>query len=105
MYFGWLHKKKPDYCSIKVLKKSFYGRFRVFEYFSTTRNDRICLSPRALPETYIGMNLCILIDYTRKHPKTAVSKSSKKVFMVDFGFSNIFRLLETIEFFFVLGHF
>ena len=105
MYFGWLHKKKPEYCSIKFLKKSFYGRFRVVEYFSTTRNDRIFLFPRTLLETYIRMNLCILIDYTRKHPKIAVTNSSKKVFMVVFGFSNIFRLLETTEFFFFLGHF
>ena len=162
MYFGWLHKKTPENCSITVLKKSFYGRFRVLEYFSTTRNDRIFLFPRTLPETYIRMNLCFLVDYTRKHPKIAVSKSSKKVFlvgfgvleyfsatrndriflfprtlpetyirmnlcilvdytrkhpkiavlkstkkvfMVGFGFSNIFRLLETTEFFFFLGHF
>ena len=38
----------------------------------------------------IGMNLCILVDYTRKNPKIAVSMSSKKVFWVGFGFSNFF---------------
>ena len=103
MYFGWSHKKTPKSCSIRVLKKSFSGTFRVLEYFSTTRNDRIFLFPRALKKTYIGMDLCILIDYTKKLTKIEVSKSSKKVFWVRLGFSNIFRLLETTEFFFSLG--
>ena len=79
------------------------GPFRVLEFFSTTRNDRIFLFARALKNTYIGMILCILVDYSRIHPNIAVSKSSKKVFWVRFGFSNFFRLLETTEFFFFLG--
>ena len=81
-------------------KISFLGPFRVHEFFSTTRNHRIFLFSRALPNTYIGINLCILVNYTRKHPKVAVSMSSKKVFWVRFGFSNFFRLLETTKFFF-----
>ena len=105
MYFGRLHKKTPENCSIKVLEKSFLARFWVLEYFSITRNDQIFLFSRTLLETYIRMNLCILFDYTRKHPKDAVTNSSKKVFMVGFGFSNIFRLLETTKIFFFLGHF
>ena len=63
------------------------------------------LFSRTLPETYIRMILCILIDYMRKHPKIAVSKSSKKKIMVGFGSSNFCRLLETTEFFFYLGLF
>ena len=91
MYFGWLHKKIPENCSIKILKKSFLVPFRVLIYFSTSRNDRVFLFPRALKKTYIGMDLCNLIYYTRKHPKIEVSKSSKKVFWVCFGFLNIFQ--------------
>ena len=79
------------------------GPFRVLEFFSTTRNDRIFLFARALKNTYIGMILCILVDYPRIQPNIAVSKSSKKVFWVRFGFSNFCRLLETAEFFFFLG--
>ena len=78
------------------------GPFRVLEFFSTTQNHRIFLFSKALPDTYIGLNSCILVNYTRKPPKVAVSMSSKKVFWVCFGFSNFFRLLETTEFFFVL---
>ena len=81
------------------------GSFWVLEFFSTTRNRRIFLFFRALPDTYIGLNLCILVNYTRKHPKVAVSMSSKKVFWVRFGFSNFFRLLETTKFFFFPGLF
>ena len=86
-------------------KKSFLGRIQVLEFFSTTRNGRIFLFRRALQNTLMGKNLCILNDYTRKHPKIAVSMSSKKVFWVGFGFSNYFRPLETTEFFFFLGIF
>ena len=60
---------------------------------------------RALPDSYILINLCILVNYTRKHLKIAVSMSSKKVFWVRFGFSNFFRLPETTEFFCFLGLF
>ena len=105
MYFGWLNRKIPRNSSMNVLKKSFLGPFRVLEYFSTTRNDRIFLFPRALKKTYISMNSCILVDNTRKHPKDAESESSKNVFWVRLGFSNIFGLLETTEFFFFLGLF
>ena len=41
MYFGWLHKETPENWRINVLKKSYLGRFRVLEFFSTTRNNRI----------------------------------------------------------------
>ena len=90
---------------MNVLKISFSGRFRALEFFSTTRNDRIFLFPRALPETYIGMNSCIIVDYTRNLLKIGVSVSSKKVFWIGFGFLNWFRLLETTEYFFFLGLF
>ena len=93
MYFGWLHKKAPENCPINVLKKSYLGRFRVLEFFSTIRNDRIFLSSNALKKYYISMNLCILVVYTRKHPKIEVPLSSKKVIWVGFGFSNFFRRL------------
>ena len=73
-----------------VLKKNYLGRFRVLEFFSTTRNDPIFLSSRALKKYYISINLCILIGYTRMHPEIAVSMSSKKVFWVGFGFSIFF---------------
>ena len=105
MYFSWLHKKIPENCSINVIKKRFFGPFRVLDFFSTVRNDRIFLFSRTLPETYIVIRLCILFHYTRKHPKIAVSMSSKKDFWVRFGFSNFLRLFETTEFFFFLGLF
>ena len=105
MYFDWLHKKTPENCSIDVLKKSFLGRFHFLEYFSITRNDRIFLFLRALEKDYISINLCIMIDCKRKHTKISVSMSTKKVFWVGFGFSNIFWLLETTKFFFFLGLF
>ena len=103
MYFGWLHKKIPENWRINVLKKSYLGRFRVLEFFSTTRNDRIFLSSRALKKYYTSMNSCIIVGYTRKHPKIGVPMSSKKVIWAGFGFSNFFRLLETNDFFFLLG--
>ena len=105
MYFKWLHKKTPGNSSIDVLKKSFLGRFRVLGYVATNRNDLIYLFPRALEKNYISIHLCILIDYTRKLTIIAVSMSTKKVFWVGYWFSNIFRLLETTEFFFFLGLF
>ena len=49
------------------------------------------------------MNLCILVGYTKKHPKYGVSMSSKKVIWVGFGFSIFFRLLEMTEFIFLQG--
>ena len=79
------------------------------KFFGSVSGSRICCDyskrpylsfSRALEKNYISINLCILIDYTRKHPKIAVSMSSKKVFWVGFAFSNIFRLPETTEFFF-----
>ena len=103
MYLGWLHKKAPEKCSINVLKKSFLDRFRLLDFFPTTRNDRIFLSCRVLKKDHMSMNSCILVGYTRKHPKIRVSMSSKKVFWIGFGFSNFFRLLETAEIFFLLG--
>ena len=83
-------------------KKIFLGRFRVLEYFSTTRNDRIFLFHQALQETYISLKPSILVDYTRKHPKVCFPISSKKIFWVGFGFSNFYRLLETTDFFFLV---
>ena len=44
--------KHPKICSINVLKKRFLGWSQIVEFFATTRNDRIFLFPRALPETY-----------------------------------------------------
>ena len=105
MYFHQLHENIPEYCSINVLKESFLGRFRVLEFFSTTGNDQFFLFPTGLQEAYININSCILINYTSKYPNIAVSMSSKKVFWVGFGFSNFFRLLGTIEFFFFLRFF
>ena len=77
MYFGWLHKKTLENWRINVLKKIYFGRFRVLDFFSTTRNDRIFLSSRALKKYYISLNLCILVSYIRKHPKIGVPMSSK----------------------------
>ena len=102
MYFVWLHKKTPEKCSINVLKKRFLGRFQVLEFFSSIRNDRIFLSSRNFKKTFIGMTLCILVDYTKKHPKIEVSMSSTETFFYGYGFSNFFRLLETTEIFFFL---
>ena len=93
MYFSLLHKKTPENWSTNVLKKIYLGRFRVLEFFSTTRNDRIFFSSRALKKYYISSNLCILIEYTRNHQKIGVPMSSKKIIWVGFGFSNFFRLL------------
>ena len=103
MYFVWLHKKTPENCCINVLRKSFLGRSQVLEFFSTTRNDRIYLFPRALENSFIGLNLCILVDYTKKYSKNAVPMTSNKIFWVYLRFSNFFRLLETTEFIFFLG--
>ena len=77
MYFGRLHENTPENCSINVLKKKFLCRFQYLEYFSTTRNVRIFLFLRALLETHISINLCILVNCTNIHPKFAVSMSSK----------------------------
>ena len=103
MYFGWLHKKTPENWRLIVLKKSYLGRFRVLEFLSTTRNDRVFLFPRAFLEIYIGINSCILVDHVRKNPDIAISMTLRKVFWFGFEFSNFFRLLETTEFFFFLG--
>ena len=102
MYFAWLHKKTPENWRINVLKKSYLRRFRVLEFFSSTRNDRIFFSSRALKKYHVSMNLCISVGYTRKYPKIGLPMSLKKVIWVGFGFSNFFRLLETTEFFFLL---
>ena len=103
MYFSLIHEKKAENWRTDVLKKKFLDRFRVLEFISTTGNDRIFLSFRALKKYYISMNLCISIEYKRKQPKIRVSMSSKKVCCVRFGFSNFFRLPETTEFIFLLG--
>ena len=79
MYFSWLHKKTPENWRINVLKKSYLGRFRVLEFFSTTLNDQIFFSSRALKMYYMRMNLCILVGYIGKHRKIGESMSSKKV--------------------------
>ena len=88
MYSGCLHKKTPENRRIDAFKKKFLGRFRVFEFFSTTRNDRIYLSSWVLKKYYISINLCILVGYTRKHPKNGVSMPLKKKFL------GRFRVLE-----------
>ena len=98
-------RKHPKIAVSMSSKKNFLCRFQVLEYFSTTRNERIFLFPRALPGTCVMVNSCILDYYTRKHPKIAVWMSSKKIFFVGFRFSNFFRLLETTEIFFSLGLF
>ena len=103
MYFGWLHKKTPENWRLIDLKNNYLCRFRVLECFSTTRNDRIFFSSRDLNKYYISLNVCILVGYIRKHQKIGVPMSSKKFIWVGFGFSNFFRLLETTEFFFLLG--
>ena len=105
MYFSWLHKKTPEKCSINVLKNKFLVPFRVLEFFSTVRNDQIFLFSKTLPETCFGINLCILVNYTRNHSRTSVSMSSKQDFWDRFGFSNFLRLFVTTEFFFFLGLF
>ena len=71
-------------------KKVFWVGFG-FLKFLTTRNDRIFLFPTVLQETYTGLNLCILTNYTRNHPKIAVSMSSKKSFL------GRFRVLELLS--------
>ena len=103
MFFGWLHKKTPENWSTNVLKKIYLGRFRILEFFSTTLNDQIFFSSKALKKYYVSMNLSILIGYTRKHPSIGVSISSKKVNWFGFGFSNFFRLLWKTKFFFLPG--
>ena len=96
-------RKKPKICCINVVKKSFLCRFQILEFISTTWNDRNFLFPRALRKSFIDINLCVLVDYTRKQPKIAVWMSSKKVFWIGLRFSNFFQLLETTEIFFYLG--
>ena len=103
MYFSWLHKKTPENWSNNVLRKIYSGRFRVLEFFSTTLKDQIFSSSRALKKYCISLNLWILVVYTRKTAKIGVSMSSEKFIRVGFGFSNVFRLLESTEFFFLLG--
>ena len=100
MYFSLLPKKTPENWSTNVLKKIYLGRFRVLEFFSTTRNDRIFLSPRALKKYYISMDPCILVGYTRKHSKIGVPMSSKKVIWDGFGFSNFFSTTRNDRIFF-----
>ena len=68
MHLSWLQKKTPENWSTNVLKKIYLGRIRVLELFSTTLNDRIFLSSRALKKYYISMNLCILLGYVTFHP-------------------------------------
>ena len=105
MYFSLLHKKTPENCSLNVLEKSYFCRYQVIEFFSTTRNDWIFIFPRALPDTCISVNLCIFVYYSKKHQKIAVPTSSKKFIFVGIRFSNFFRLLETTEYLFFLGLF
>ena len=81
MNSGWLHKNTPENCSINVLKKKFLRRFEVLEFLLITRIDRIFVFHRALLETHLSINLCILVDYTSIHPKIAVLMSSKKIFV------------------------
>ena len=83
-------KKTPKNWSTNVLKKIYLGRVRVHEFFSTTLNDQIFFSSRALKKYYISIYLCILVGNTRKHPKIGVPMSSKKYIWVGFGFSNFF---------------
>ena len=72
MSFGWLHKKTPENWSTNVLKKIYLGWFPDLEFFSTTLNDQIFFSSRALKKYHISIRLCILVGYTRKHPKISV---------------------------------
>ena len=65
MYFSWLHKETPENWRIDAFKKKFLGRFRVLEFFLTTRNDQIYLSSRALKKYFFCMNISILVNYTR----------------------------------------
>ena len=102
MYYGWLHQKTPKNWRINVLKKSYLGRIRVLEFFSTTLNDHIFISSRVLKKYHISIKLCILVRYTRKHPKIGVLISSKKVIWVGFEFSNFSTTLND-QFFFRLG--
>ena len=95
-------RKHPKIGVLISSNKSYLGRFRVLKFFSTSLNDHIFISSRALKKYYISINLWILVGYTRKYPKIGVSMSSKKVIWVGFGFSNFFRLLETTGFFFLL---
>ena len=84
-------------------KKVIWVGFGFSNFFSTTRNDRIFFISRALKKYYVSINLCLLVGYTSKQPKIGVSMFSKKIILVGFGFSNFFRLLESTEFFFLLG--
>ena len=85
--------RKLEYqCPQKNLFRSVSGS-RIFIDYSKPPNFSFF---RAFPDTYIGLNLCILVNYTRKHPEIAISMSSKKVFWVRFGFLNFFRLLDEL---------
>ena len=56
-------------------KNDIWVGFGFSNYFSTTRNDRIFFTSRALKKYYISINLYLLDGYTRKQPKIGVSMS------------------------------
>ena len=100
MNFSWLHKKTPENWSTNVLKKIYLGRFRVLEFFSTTRNDRILFSSRALKKYHISINLCILVGYTKKYPKIGGSMSIKKSYLGRFRVLDFFSTTRNYRIFF-----
>ena len=100
MYFGWLHKKTPENWRNNFLKNSYLGRFRVLEFFSTTLNDQMFFSSRALKKYYISMNLCMIVGSTRKHPKIAVLISSDKSYLCRFRVHEFFSTTLNDQIFF-----
>ena len=88
MYFGWLHKKTPENWRINVLKKSFMGRFRVLEIFSTTLNDRIFLSSRALKKVLYQHELMYFDWLQKKTPENWRFNVLKKIYL------GMFRVLD-----------
>ena len=102
-YVFWLiTQENTRKLAYRCPQKKNFGLVSGSRIFTTTWNDRIYLSSMVLKKYFISMKLCISVNYTRKQLKIRVSMSSKKVCCVRFGFSNFFRLLETIKFFFLL---
>ena len=104
MYFDSLHKTTLENCSINVLKKSFLGQFRNLEFFRLLESTEFFFF-LGLFKIFNGHELMYFDWLHLKTPEICSINVLEKSFWVGFGFSNFIRLIESSEFFFVLGLF
>ena len=92
MYFSWLLKKTPENWSTNVHEKIYLGRFRVLELFSTTLNDRIFLSSRALKKVLYQHELMYFSWLKKKTPENWSTNVLKKIYL---GRLRVLKLFTT----------